>query len=148
VAETSAGRYLINRLLRPSPRVAQGLLLRGRATACIDLSDGLAADLRHVCDAGGVGAELEAERLPASSALLGASDGAERWSLQLTGGDDYELCFTVADADCADLLAALSRSGCAATRIGRIVAGRGVRVRDGAGEEITLEQPGWEHFRT
>ncbi|MBN8885854.1 MAG: thiamine-phosphate kinase [Rudaea sp.] len=137
---------LVDRLDRPTPRVAQGLLLRGRAHACIDVSDGLLADLGHICAASGVGAEIEAELLPASPALLGLFDDEARIALQLGGGDDYELCFTASEALASELLSDLARSGCGATRIGRIVADPGIRVRNGAGGEVRIGRAGWEHF--
>ena len=138
---------LIERLNRPIPRVAQGLALRGRASACIDISDGLVADLGHICAASGVGADIDVESLPVSSALLAVFDADARRAFQLAGGDDYELCFTAPEAEAASLLGDLSRSGCGATRIGRIVAESGVLVRDPAGNPLTIVRPGWEHFR-
>jgi len=137
---------LMERLNRPTPRIAQGLALRGRASACIDVSDGLLADLGHVCAASGVGAEIDVDNLPSSAALLAAADASTRRAFQLSGGDDYELCFTAPDATAAALLGDLARTGCAATRIGRIVADAGVRARDGAGNPVILPQAGWEHF--
>ena len=137
---------LLARLNRPVPRVACGAVLRGRAGGCIDVSDGLLADLAHVCAASGVGAELDAANLPTSSALLGLFDDAERAALQLAGGDDYELCFTAAAQDAGELLTDLARSGCGATAIGRIVAGSGVRVRDARGAPLVLSRRGFEHF--
>lgn len=142
----TAALALVERLNRPTPRVAQGLALRGRADACIDVSDGLLADLGHVCAASGVGAEIDVDNLPASAALLAAADAQTRRAFQLGGGDDYELCFTAPDAVAAALLGDLARSGCAATRIGRIVAEHGLRARDGAGNLVILPQAGWEHF--
>jgi thiamine-monophosphate kinase len=137
---------LIARLNRPTPRVAQGLILRGRAAACIDISDGLIADLGHICTASGVGAEIDADALPASSALSSVSDTDARRGFQLSGGDDYELCFTAAAAEASVLLGDLARSGCGATRIGHIAAEPGVRVRDAAGKLVTVPRSGWEHF--
>jgi len=142
---------LIERLNRPVPRVAQGLALRGHATACIDVSDGLVADLTHICAASGVGAQIDADSLPPSSALLSLFDTATRRAFQLNGGDDYELCFTASDERASTLLGDLARTGCGATRIGRIVAGRGdapvqVRVTDSTGTELTIARAGWEHF--
>jgi len=144
---TTSRTILIERLDRPTPRVAQGLALRGRASACIDISDGLVADLGHVCAASGVGAEIDVESLPASSALFGLCDAPTRHALQLAGGDDYELCFTAADAEAASLLGDLARGGCGATRVGRIVAGHGVNIRDAGGNPVVVPQSGWEHFR-
>jgi thiamine-monophosphate kinase len=139
---------LIERLNRPTPRVAQGLALRGRASACIDVSDGLLADLGHICAASGVGvgAEIEVELLPHSSALMTVFDAHALRGFQLAGGDDYELCFTAAEHEAASLLGDLARSGCAATRIGRIVAEPGIRVFDRSGNRVAIARPGWEHF--
>jgi thiamine-monophosphate kinase len=137
---------LIERLNRPLPRVAQGLALRGRASACIDVSDGLLADLGHVCAASGVGAQIDVDALPKSSALLSVFDAEAQRVFQVSGGDDYELCFTSAEGDALSLLGDLARSGCGATRIGRIVAEAGVRAHDSAGNSVAIARRGWEHF--
>jgi len=141
-----ASEALLLRLHRPTPRVAQGLVLRDRAHACIDISDGLVADLGHVCAASGVGAIIDATHLPLSSALLAWSDDADRLALQLGGGDDYELCFTAAPAVVQALLEDLARSGCGATCIGEIVVGSGVLVRDVDGQAVVPAYAGWQHF--
>jgi thiamine-monophosphate kinase len=141
-----AASTLLEKLNRPEPRVTAGLALRGIATACIDVSDGLLADLRHVCVASGVGAELELAALPVSSALATTFDAATCHELALAGGDDYELCFTVAAERASATTAALANAGSGATRIGRIVAGSGVRVLDSTGQEIVTPHAGWEHF--
>ncbi|HKZ11124.1 MAG TPA: thiamine-phosphate kinase [Rhodanobacteraceae bacterium] len=137
---------LFAHLNRPQPRIAAGLALRGIANACVDVSDGLLADLGHVCTASGVGAELEVEALPLSSDLTAAFDPATCRELALAGGDDYELCFTVPTDRASDVAAVLAHAGCDATRIGRIVAGSGVRVLDAHGNEVAMQQAGWEHF--
>lgn len=137
---------LLPRLNRPTPRVAQGLVLRGRARSCIDVSDGLLADLGHICVASGVGGEVDVDALPTSSALNAGFDRDERRGLQLSGGDDYELCFTASEDVATALLGDLARSGSGATRIGRIVEGSGVRVVDAAGNAVTVSRRGWEHF--
>ena len=138
--------YLIGRLNRPTPRLAAGIALRGQAHACVDISDGLLADLGHICVASGVGAEIEAALLPRSSALLELYDEASALRFALSGGDDYELCFTVPASRLAQVQADLSRLGCGVTRIGRIVEGEGVRVRGDDGEWLDTPQSGWEHF--
>ncbi len=138
--------FLRARLHRPQPRVAAGLSLRGRASACIDVSDGLLADLGHLCTASVVGAEIEVERLPLSSALLGSCDEAAAHDCALAGGDDYELCFTVPPARAGEVQADLARLGGGATRIGRIVEVPGVRVRGAEGEWLTPARRGWDHF--
>jgi len=134
------------RLNRPEPRVAAGRALRGQATACIDISDGLLADLGHLCTASGVGAELEAACLPMSPALQGSCDETSAREAALSGGDDYELCFTVPAARAGEVQADLARLGCGATRIGRIVEGAGVRVRDAGGQWLAPVRTGWDHF--
>jgi thiamine-monophosphate kinase len=132
------------RLERPTPRIAAGLALAGIASACIDVSDGLLADLGHVCMASGVGAELELDALPVSPALAGAFDPEQRRVLQCSGGDDYELCFTAA-RERRDEIAATD-AGVAMTRIGRIVAGAGVVALDGEGKPWQPPRRGFEHF--
>ena len=142
----AARDYLIARLNRPTPRLAAGLALRERASACIDISDGLLADLGHLCTASGVGAEIDAARLPLSPALLALHDDTGALPFALGGGDDYELCFSVPPERVVEVQAGLARLGCGATRIGRIVAGSGVRVRAADGAWLAIAQQGWEHF--
>lgn len=135
----------IARLERPTPRIAHGLALRDLASACIDVSDGLVADLGHICAASGVGAEIELDRLPASSALLGLFEAEARAAFQLAGGDDYELCFCIPPIHVERAADELARLGGGITRIGRIVESDGVCVLDGDGREIAVPR-GWEHF--
>ena len=146
-ASVDSRRKLIARLNRPTPRIASGQLLRGAASACIDVSDGLVADLGHVCAASGVGAEIDADALPLSSALLTLFDAQAR-DFALAGGDDYELCFTAPADRAGTILSDLSRSGCGATRIGRIVDGQGVVVHDASGKPVRSTSKGWDHFRS
>ncbi|HXE66938.1 MAG TPA: thiamine-phosphate kinase [Rhodanobacteraceae bacterium] len=142
----SAPAALLARLHRPEPRVAAGLALRGIANTCIDVSDGLLADLGHVCADSKIGAEIEADALPVSPALAASFDAETCRDLALAGGDDYELCFTAPSARETEIVEALARIGCGATRIGRIVAGSGLRVLDAGGNEIQIAHAGWEHF--
>jgi thiamine-monophosphate kinase len=137
---------LLERLGRPTPRIAAGIVLREFANACIDVSDGLLADLGHVATRSGVGIEIEAGELPASSALLALFDRDERLALQAAGGDDYELAFSVPPARAGDLQRDLARIGGGATRIGRVVAGDRVRLLEADGTELVLQRRGWEHF--
>jgi thiamine-monophosphate kinase len=138
--------FLLARLHRPTPRIAAGQALRGVASACIDVSDGLLADLGHVARGSDVGIEVDLEALPASSALLALFDAEARLPLQAAGGDDYELAFTAPAARERDLSRDLARIGCGATRIGRVVAGEGVRLLDAARQPVALRRRGWEHF--
>jgi thiamine-monophosphate kinase len=138
--------FLINRLNRPTPRVAAGLALRGLAHACIDVSDGLLADLGHICEASKVGAQIDATALPRSSALLDLFDDASARDFALSGGDDYELCFTVPSRHAAAVQADLARLGCGITRIGQIVPEHGIKLRDERGRWLEPEHRGWDHF--
>jgi thiamine-monophosphate kinase len=134
------------RLDRPTPRVALGRALRGVASSCIDVSDGLLADLGHVCAASGVGAMVDVDALPASEALRAAFDADARRGLQAGGGDDYELCFTVpAEAQAAVPHAAAS-AVVPVTRIGRIVAGQGIAPHAADGSAWSAPTTGWRHF--
>ena len=137
---------LPSRLNRPTPRLAAGTALRGQASACVDISDGLLADLAHICTASKVGAEIEAAWLPRSSALLQLHDETTALHFAMSGGDDYELCFTVPASRLAEVQADLGRLGCGVTKIGRIVEGEGVRVRGSDGAWLTADRSGWEHF--
>ena len=140
------GVALRARLDRPEPRIATGLALRGIASACIDVSDGLLADLGHVCAASKLGAKINAEALPVSPELVASFDAKTCRDLALSGGDDYELCFTAPSARETEIVEILARAGCGATRIGRIVAGSGIRVLDADASEIEVPRAGWEHF--
>ena len=135
------------RLDRPTPRVDAGLALRGRASACIDVSDGVLADLGHVLRASSVGARVELARLPTSEALRrGFPDSARRLGLQLGGGDDYELCFTAPPAQREAIVAALATCDTPACIIGRIEAEPGLRVLDADGTPWAGRIAGWDHF--
>ena len=134
------------RLDRPTPRVAAGRALAGIATACVDVSDGLLADLGHVCARSHVAAHIDVDALPASAALREAFGEADRIALQASGGDDYELCFTApADAG-ADIGAVSAQLGLRFTRIGRIVAGEGVHPVDAKSQPWSSPRRGYDHF--
>ncbi|HEY3519819.1 MAG TPA: thiamine-phosphate kinase [Rhodanobacteraceae bacterium] len=137
---------LAARLNRPQPRVAAGLALRGIASACIDVSDGLLADLGHVCEASAAGAVIDVDALPISVTLKEFFAAAQCRDFALSGGDDYELCFTVREADAPRVVEALARIDCAAARIGRIVAGAAVNLRDANGNVVEMPKRGWQHF--
>ncbi len=134
------------RLDRPTPRIGAGAALAGLAHAAIDVSDGLLADLGHVCAASGVGAEVELDALPVSRALAAAFDAERRRVLQCAGGDDYELCFTVAGERRDEVAAVAGACGVAMARIGRVVAGDAVVALDGDGRRWVPPRQGFEHF--
>ena len=135
------------RLDRPTPRVAAGRALAGIAHACIDVSDGLLADLAHVCRASRVGARIEVDALPASDALRTAFDGDTRCALQAAGGDDYELCFTAPKTARLAIEAAMLDADVPATRIGTIVAGHGdIEAVTADGAVWAPPRSGYVHF--
>ncbi|HEX7370841.1 MAG TPA: thiamine-phosphate kinase [Rhodanobacteraceae bacterium] len=137
---------LLTTLNRPQPRLAAGLALRGLASACIDVSDGLLADLGHICVDSGVGAEIDVDSLPVSRALAASFDHAACIDMALSGGDNYELCFTAPAAHADAVQRALAALPGGVTRIGRIVAGAGVLARDARGQRVVTRNAGWEHF--
>jgi thiamine-monophosphate kinase len=133
------------RLDRPQPRVAVGMALAGLATACIDVSDGLLADLGHLCQASGVGAQVDVGALPASERLCAMFTPETRSTLQSAGGDDYELCFTAAPAQRVAVTGVGETSGVRMTRIGHVVRGDAViALIDG----VAWRPPraGFDHF--
>jgi thiamine-monophosphate kinase len=128
-AQGRARDALLARFQLPQARVALGIALRGIATACIDVSDGLVGDLGKLCAASGVGADVESRELPLSAGLCSAAPPELRLACALGGGDDYELLFT-ADSGERARIAALD-AGVVLRRIGSISEATGVRV-DGA----------------
>lgn len=138
---------LRDRYHRPRPRVALGMKLPGIANAAIDVSDGLIADLGHICAASGVAATLDTTRVPLSTAgrAVMASDGT-LLSAILSGGDDYELLFT-APPEAAEAIEKISTDlKLSLTQIGEIDEGVGIRVVDAGGQPILLDHHGYRHF--
>ena len=133
---------LIGRYRLPRPRLALGRALRGSAHAAIDVSDGLVADLMHVCESSAVAAEIRGDAVPLSDAGRAALARApELMSTVLTGGDDYELLFTAPAA----LDPAAGGGEVAITEIGEIVGGRGVAVVGADGAPLALDRGGFSH---
>jgi thiamine-monophosphate kinase len=141
---TDADSPLVRRYRFAEPRLALGMALRGVASAAMDISDGLLGDLGKLCNASGVGAILHLERLPLSPALLANFDVARAERFALGGGDDYELVFTVPAAALPGLETSLGAAG-RTTRIGEIVAGRGVLCQR-AGRTVEPGIGGYDHF--
>jgi thiamine-monophosphate kinase len=137
---------LRGRFRHPTPRVAAGVALRGLASACIDVSDGLLADLGHILDASGVGARVWVDDLPLSTAYVHARGDATDWNAALNGGDDYELCFTANPAHRERIERAVAASGCAAACIGAIESTPGLRCEYRDGRPYRIEQRGYQHF--
>jgi thiamine-monophosphate kinase len=136
--------YCLTALHQPTPRVALGLALRGVANSAIDISDGLLADLGHILERSKVGAEIDFSRLPISGAPVNPE------LLQhcvLSGGDDYELCFTAPASHHAEIIGIGAKLNLPLARIGSIVAGRDCVVRDAAGYPLNIKSVGYDHFR-
>ncbi|NQE48104.1 thiamine monophosphate kinase [Herbaspirillum rubrisubalbicans] len=135
------------RMHAPTPRVALGLALRGIAHAAIDISDGLAGDLGHILARSRVGATLDVDALPSGTALQ-QRDLHLRRRFTLSGGDDYELCFTAPARQREAVQKAAHAAGTAVTRIGRIDAQAGLRLLDAAGEPLQETPDSFDHFRS
>ncbi|WLG44349.1 thiamine-phosphate kinase [Pseudomonas sp. FP1740] len=142
-AEAAIADPLLAHYWSPQPQLALGQALRGKATAALDISDGLLADCGHIALASKVGIEVERSRLPLSKALLAflGQSGAEQAAL--SGGDDYVLAFTLPPAELPSLLA----DGWPIHVLGQVVAGQGVILLDADGHDITPPIRGYQHFR-
>lgn len=141
--------YLLGRLHRPTPRVSLGQALRGRATAALDVSDGLATDLQRLLAASGVGASVDVDRLPLSEPGVRFGGRKAQWRRALAGGDDYELCFTLPRARVHELDALASRLGVALTRVGTVEPEPGLRLAHGDGTRVVPDTvAGYHHFGT
>jgi len=138
--------WVFDRLHRPHPRLRAGMMLRGIASACIDVSDGLLADLGHVLEASGVGAYINLTQLPLSEAYR-ACLSEIGWDTALGAGDDYELCFTVPSGCEAALHHIAAEFDCPVRYIGDIVAGTELQVLDEHGAPYRPQQLGYDHFR-
>ena len=138
---------LAARFRLPEPRLALGAALVGVATCAIDVSDGLVADLGHLCEGSGVAARINADAVPLSAAARRAIDGGEAAIADLvTGGDDYELLFC-APLSKRDAIEAIGRRlELAVSRIGTIERGQGVTVVDADGQPLALGRAGYQHF--
>jgi thiamine-monophosphate kinase len=138
---------LVRRFRVPDPRVELGPQLAGLAHAMIDVSDGLLADLGHICETSQVSARIELEALPLSAAARAIADQEVNLRPSLAaGGDDYELLFT-APAGATKAIDELSlRLGLPITMIGLIERGVGVRLVDAEGRPVSVDRPGYTHF--
>ena len=139
-------QQLLQRLDSPAPRITEGMQLASIATAAIDLSDGLVGDLGHIVQQSNCGATIELQRLPCSTAVKAAIAESNEWSLPLSSGDDYELCFTVPAEKQQQLQQLAAILDCPLTRIGVIEQKSGIRcvTAEGAGIDV---KSGYDHFR-
>lgn len=136
----------LKRFAYPEPRLAEGVALRGVASACIDVSDGLLADLGHLLGDRGLGARLVLEKLPLSESLRALHGIEEARRLALTGGDDYELCFTIHPNRAAVAEVRLQEIGCPVICIGTVEGQAGIECVDQAGKLHRYLATGYRHF--
>ncbi len=140
--EPAVAAALLARYWSPMPQLELGLALRGKATAALDISDGLLADCGHIAAASGVALIIEQAQVPLSDALRAFAGEATALHCGLTGGDDYRLAFTLP----ADYLPALQQAGLPVQVIGRVAAGQGVTLLDPQGQPVLLPHGGYQHF--
>ena len=142
-AEPAVAEPLLAHYWSPQPQLALGQALRGKASAALDISDGLLADCGHIAAASAVGLLIEREKLPLSEALLSLLGDSAARVAALSGGDDYVLAFTLPPAQLPQLLA----DGWPVHVVGRVVAGQGVVLLDAEGQDITPGVRGYQHFQ-
>ncbi|SCC51065.1 thiamine-phosphate kinase [Kosakonia oryziphila] len=146
VGDKADAEYLLKRHLRPTPRVLHGQALRNLASSAIDLSDGLISDLAHILKASQCGARIDLDALPFSDALTRhvEPEQALRWAL--SGGEDYELCFTVPELNRGALDVAIGQLGVPFTCIGQISADVAGLHFTRSGKAVALDWKGYDHF--
>jgi thiamine-monophosphate kinase len=146
IRPTARERYLIERFQKPDARVRLGASLVGRANACIDVSDGLLADLQHLSDASDKAIILDIDKLPISEALLESVGNEKALEYATTGGDDYELVFTASPNNVDYILRLASKLKHKISVIGEVHKGAGVGFKKGQERDDLLEKPGYQHF--
>ena len=139
-------QQLLRRLDYPTPRVTEGMQLASIATSAIDLSDGLIGDLGHIVQQSHCGATIELQRLPCSAAVKQVIAESSEWSLPLSSGDDYELCFTIPADNQQQLQTLAATLDSPLTRIGAIEQQPGIRCINAEGAIVDVES-GYDHFK-
>ncbi len=144
---TESDRYLMQRHLRPTPRVELGLALRAFSCCALDISDGLLADLEHILERSQVGAEIYIENLPLSRHLCIQYEQTQAEKFALTGGEDYELCFTVSEEKREEMENVLRSQGIKVTCIGQILpATSGLNLLKNGKKMALPTHIGFDHF--
>ena len=145
--ENESDRYFIQRHLHPTPRVELGLALRAFSCCALDISDGLLADLGHILERSQVGAEIYLENLPLSRHLCTQYEQTQAEKFALTGGEDYELCFTVSEEKREEMEQVLRSQGIKVTCIGKILPQTSGLNLLKNGEKVALPAHcGFDHF--
>ena len=142
--EANAGEAaaLLRRYWSPQPQLSLGQALRGKATAALDISDGLLADCAHIAKASSVLLVVEQGRVPLSDSLLQFAGAEQALQCALAGGDDYLLAFTLP----SNVLPGLQADGWTIHVIGHVTEGEGVRLVDADGDTVSVGQRGYNHF--
>lgn len=141
-ADTVEAATLLGRYWTPQPQLALGQALRGKATAALDISDGLLADCTHIATASSVSLVIEQSRVPLSDSLLRFAGAEQALQCGLGGGDDYLLAFTLP----ATALLPLQAEGWPVHVIGQVTTGEGVRLVDADGSSLNIAHRGYNHF--
>lgn len=137
---------LLTRLNQPTPRLTTGIALRNIATAAIDISDGLAADLTHLIQASNVGAEIQTEKIPLSIAIKENADLLTAYRLALSSGDDYEICFTAAASQIETIQQIALTTACPIKTIGKITRDSHLIIYDDQQQPLKIDTLGYHHF--
>jgi thiamine-monophosphate kinase len=139
---------LLNECLnQPEPRVELGIRLREIVNSCIDVSDGLLADLQHVLDSSRLGAKIEQSSLPYIDAVKRWCDKQENYLAPATWGDDYELLFSAPESRRSEIDGFAEALELPLTRIGTLVTDPGIRIFTPGGEVVNVTASGYDHFR-
>ncbi len=139
--------YLQERFYKPTPRISSGQLLVGYASACLDISDGLLGDLNHLLAYDALGAEIDSQQLPISAQLRNFVGEEQSIEWALTGGEDFELCFTIPKQRWQALQTLLANHEVPLTRIGRVVQQSGIQIKTAEGQWKTTPPKGYNHFK-
>lgn len=137
----------LNALHIPQPRVELGIALRDIANSCLDISDGLLGDLRHILNASNVGAEIQLMAIPTSTFISQYLHDSTFQGYVLAGGDDYELCFTAPEYQANRILELKHQLNLSLTKIGKITTDPGLIVFDAQQQTLTLKSLGYHHFQ-
>ncbi|MDF1644589.1 MAG: thiamine-phosphate kinase [Pseudomonadales bacterium] len=138
--------YLLNRFMKPTPRIEAGLALSRLASAAIDISDGLVADLGHIAKASQLSAQLQLDKIPVSNPLIELLSRGTAQQLALSAGDDYEICFTVSSEKEQQLPGVFEKLQLNYSRIGEMKPGTGVSVLGENGTQVSDRSTGYQHF--
>jgi thiamine-monophosphate kinase len=141
-ADAAIAEPLLARYWSPEPQLALGQALRGKATAALDISDGLLADCGHIALASDVALHIERALLPLSAPVKAWLSPEKAWDCALSGGDDYVLAFTLPEQH----LAGLQQAGWPIAVIGRVAPGKGVHLFDSTGHSLAQSSRGYQHF--